>query len=225
MKYCNSCKVNVTGGQPRCPLCQGELEELGGGTVGEEEEVFPVIPTLYRQHHVFFRILIFATVACVVVSLTVNWMIPESGSWSAIVLAAAACLWLTLWIAVQKRKNILKHILWQTFLVSLLSVAWDYFTGWRGWSVDFAVPSICLVAMVSLSVVSRVMKVCVEEYLIYIVLGGLFGIIPLGFLLTGLVKVVYLPMGCVAASVLFLAGILIFQGENIGADLRRRLHL
>lgn len=46
MKYCNSCKVNVTGGQPRCPLCQADLVELDDKT--EEEEVFPVIPTIYR---------------------------------------------------------------------------------------------------------------------------------------------------------------------------------
>ena len=48
MKYCNSCKVNVTGGQPRCPRCQADLVELDDKT--EEEEVFPVIPTIYRQH-------------------------------------------------------------------------------------------------------------------------------------------------------------------------------
>lgn len=223
MKYCNSCKVNVTGGQPRCPLCQADLVELDDKT--EEEEVFPVIPTIYRQHHMLFKTLVFVTVVCVVVSLAVNWMLPESGGWSLIVLGAAVCLWLTLWIAVQKRKNILKHILWQLFLVSVLSILWDYFTGWHGWSLDFVVPGICLVAMLSMTIVSRIMKVCVEEYLIYSVLGCLFGIVPLIFLLTGLVNYVYLPLICVAASIIFLAAIVIYQGENIAADLKRRLHL
>lgn len=118
-----------------------------------------------------------------------------------------------------------QHILWQLFLVSVLSILWDYFTGWHGWSLDFVVPGICLVAMLSMTIVSRVMKVCVEEYLIYSVLGCLFGIVPLIFLLTGLVNYVYLPLICVAASIIFLAAIVIYQGENIAADLKRRLHL
>ena len=86
-------------------------------------------------------------------------------------------------------------------------------------------PGICLVAMLSMTIVSRVMKVCVEEYLIYSVLGCLFGIVPLIFLLTGLVNYVYLPLICVAASIIFLAAIVIYQGENIAADLKRRLPL
>ena len=57
MKYCEQCKVSVTGQRSRCPLCQSVLRDEGE----PYEEVFPVIPTVYNRFQFFFKLLIFAS--------------------------------------------------------------------------------------------------------------------------------------------------------------------
>ena len=58
MKYCEQCKVSVTGQRSRCPLCQSVLRDEGE----PYEEVFPVIPTVYNRFQFFFKLLIFASI-------------------------------------------------------------------------------------------------------------------------------------------------------------------
>ena len=56
-------------------------------------------------------------------------------------------------------------------------------------------------------------------------IGGFFGVIPLLFLLLGWVDAALPSVICVAASLLFLAGLGAFRGESMARELRRRFHL
>ena len=135
MKYCEQCKVSVTGQRSRCPLCQSVLRDEGE----PYEEVFPVIPTVYNRFQFFFKLLIFASAVLGIVSAVINLLLPQSGVWSLFVLGGIGCLWVFLFIAVRKRNNIPKNILWQVAVTILFCLLWDLFTGWHGWSVDYVV--------------------------------------------------------------------------------------
>ena len=45
--------------------------------------------------------------------------------------------WLSLALAVRKRKNIPKGMLYQVALLSIICMIWDFATGWNGWSIDY----------------------------------------------------------------------------------------
>ena len=66
MKCCDKCKIHVAGSRSVCPLCQAVLSDEGEPSPNP----FPTIPTIYRQHNLFFRWLIFASVVAAVVSVT-----------------------------------------------------------------------------------------------------------------------------------------------------------
>lgn len=157
MKYCEQCKVSVTGQRSRCPLCQSVLRDEGE----PYEEVFPVIPTVYNRFQFFFKLLIFASAVLGIVSAVINLLLPQSGVWSLFVLGGIGCLWVFLFIAVRKRNNIPKNILWQVAVTILFCLLWDLFTGWHGWSVDYVVPSICVAAMAALAVTAKVFRLVV----------------------------------------------------------------
>jgi hypothetical protein len=221
MKVCEKCAVSVSGGFEKCPLCQGALV----GDAQDEYEIFPLIPLVINEHSLLFRLLLLGSAAVVIVSLTVNWMLPQRGFWSLFVIMGVACVWIGLLTAIRKRHNILKHLSYQVTIIGALSVLWDIFTGWRGWSVDYVVPIAFASVMTATAILAHILKMPTETYMVYSVLLIFYGIIPVIFVLSGLSTVVYPSLICVAGSLLSLAALLIFEGGNMREELKRRLHL
>lgn len=221
MKTCEKCAVTVAGDAIKCPLCQNALTE----EEQEQDAVFPFIPIVKYEYSLLYRILQLCSAFAVIVSCIVNWMFPKSGLWSLFVVAGVACVWISISIAVRKRHNILKNMAYQVSIISVLSVLWDLFTGWRGWSTDFVIPIAFACAMVATTILARVLKMQVGDYIIYLFLLILYGIIPTAFVLSGLSGIVYPSLICVAGSLLSLAVLLIFEGKNMIEELKRRLHL
>lgn len=220
MKECKKCMVTVSGNFEKCPLCQNKLHGEG-----ENGEVFPRIPIARYEHGLFLKILMLCSVTAAIVTAAVNLMLPESGFWSLFVIAGIACAWLSLTVAVRKRHNILKNITYQATIVSILSVFWDVFTGWRGWSVDFVIPVAFICAMSVTPVLARILKMPTGSYIIYLFLLIVYGIIPAAFVFSGLCNFIYPSMACVVISLISFAALLIFEGKNMTEELKRRLHL
>lgn len=221
MLYCDKCKLDVAGDRKRCPLCHSILDRTGG----ESYETFPAVPTVYEQHGLLFRILIMASIAAGVISAAINLMVPQSGWWSLFVLLGLACLWVSLSFGIRKRRNIMKNTVYQVVVLSLLAVLWDALTGWHGWSIDYVIPIGCIAALAFLGIMARIMKLPVSSYMIYLCIAALFGIVPIVFYLTGCLRVLYPSIICVAASVLSLSALIVFEGGNMRDELRRRLHI
>lgn len=49
--------------------------------------------------------------------------------------------WILTTVGYKKRRNLLKNALWQLILISAGLIIWDFATGWRGWSLDIALPA------------------------------------------------------------------------------------
>jgi len=94
-----------------------------------------------------------------------------------------------------------------------------------GWSLDYAIPILCIVAMLVMYITAKVMRLSAGNYISYFLLGGLFGIVPILFILFDLVNVDLPSIISVAASIIFLSAIIIFQGHNIKAELQKRMHI
>ncbi len=222
MKYCQKCKVFVAGEREFCPLCQQKMTVEEGLSV---QEVFPEVPLLYKKHSLFFRILIFASIFAAVLSVFLNLVISTEIWWSVFVVAGLVCTWISVAVAINKRRNIPKNVVYQVVVLSLLCIWWDYFTGWRGWSINFVLPILCLAAMFTLAIISRVLSIQLEDYLIHLIVSMIFGIIPLIFLLNGAVTITLPSLICVAGSLLSIIGLVVFAGDRMYTELKRRLHL
>jgi len=221
MKICEKCVVSVSGRFEKCPLCRHTLI----GENQDEYETFPFVPLIKHKHSLLLRLLQLCSATVVIVSLIINWMLPQSGFWSLFVIAGVACLWLSLVIIIRKQHNVLKHLSYQVTVVSVLSVLWDIFTGWYGWSVDFVIPIVFVSAMSATAILAHIVKIQTETYIIYSFLLMLYGIVPAVFVLSGLSTIIYPSLICVAGSLLSFAALFIFEGRNMAAELKRRLHL
>lgn len=225
MRYCPRCKVFVDGDRKRCPLCENKLiEKENPPEIKGEGDFLPKVPDNSGIYNLCIKIFLLITVIAIVASIAVNYFFRHRGWWSLFVAAALGCIWASAGIAIRKRKNILKNVLWQMIAISVICMVWDKMTGWRGWSVSFVLPITYMTAMLVLVILNKVMRLRAEDYMIYSLMGSLFGLIPLIFLIFGDLKYRVPSVLCVSASVVFVAVLAIFQGSHMVNELKRRSH-
>lgn len=221
MKYCRHCKVYIREGRNRCTLCENVLEEeLKGGS----EDVFPEVPPFFESH-LALRIMIFISIVAVVASFGINMIFPSNINWPILFMFAVISIWVGLIIIVRKKYHISKKIVWQVIIISILAIFWDYKTGWRGWSLDYVISIACVSAMIIMYVTAKIMNLSIREYITYALLDGIFGIIPVLFIIFDLAKVVYPSIISIGFSIISLSAIFIFQGEEIKAEIDKRMHI
>jgi len=218
---CEKCGVRVTGSPPCCPLCQGPLAGEPDGT----GDVYPDIPFAGKPHQLLFRLLVLGTVTAAVACIVILFCLPEHSAAALSGLAGLASGWLTVGIAVKKRSKPLKAVFWQVCLLSLLALAWDHGTGWRGWSLDYVLPVLYLCTMLAMAVTARLLHLSSSDYLLYLFLNILLGLVPLALLRYGVLRVVYPAVACAAVSLVLLAALILFEGPALKSELLRRLHL
>lgn len=222
MQYCNYCRVYIRGNTRKCQLCGNILTADSRGD--KQQEIYPRIPPAYERH-LAIRIMLFISIAAIVVNFAVYIMFPISIKWPVFVVFGLLSMWISLIMVIRKRHNIPKNIMWQVTIVLVLSIFWDWKTGWRGWSLDYVTPIVCIAAMLVMYVTAKIMKLSIRDYIIYSLIDGLFGIIPILFILLNWVNVYYPSIICVGTSIIFLSAIFIFQGENIKIELDKRMHI
>jgi hypothetical protein len=220
MKFCNSCNVSVVGKRKICPLCQ---ERLAGDKA--QEEVFPKISFIYKEHSSFFRIMLLVSIITATVSVAVNILLPGRGAWSLFVLGGLGSVWASLINLINQRKNIPKNIVYQVMTISVITLIWDFLTGWKGWSINYVIPLVCVFAMISMAIISKIRKLYTEDYILYIIIDGLFGIVPIIFIIFGFSDVLYPSIICISTSIISLSTIIIFENKSLKAEIKRRLHV
>jgi hypothetical protein len=218
MLYCENCNVSITSNHEKCPLCQGDA-------VGEPSKTntFPIIKEKRHLINLILKISALITIVTSAISVLIN--LGFGGSWSLYVIAGFITGWIVIWITVKMHGNITKNTIWLTIIISILSIIWDISTGYRGWSIDYVVPIICCFAMVEMFIVANIMKLRIEDYIVYLIIDIIFGIVPLVFFLLGIVKNIYPSLICVAGSIISLAILIIFEGKALKAEIVRRIHL
>lgn len=221
MLYCDRCAVKVAGKRSRCPLCGMPLSAHGEPA----PEVFPSLAARQEKRNFILKLVIFISIAGAVICSAVNFLLPQTGVWAPFVIIGVVCMWVDVALSIRKLGNIYKSILWQAVILAVLAVIWDLITHWRGWSADFAIPILFSAALVSMSVIAQIQRLHVEDYLVYLLIDLMFGIIPIILLLTGLVTIALPTIICVALSLIYLAALFVFDGKNILLEIRKRMHI
>ena len=162
MKYCNSCNVSVVGKRKQCPLCQ---DRLTGDKF--QEEVFPRIAFIYREHSSYFKVMLLISIITATLAVAVNILMPDGGAWSLFVLGGLASVWASIITLINQRKNIPKNIVYQVITISITVLIWDLIIGWKGWSINYVIPLACVFAMISMAIISRIRKLYIEDYILY----------------------------------------------------------
>lgn len=211
----------MLGSHTVCPLCQLELEP---DEKGAEEDLFPHLKELYKRN-LLFKIITFISLLLVITSVFMGMWLGGNHSWVYIIIAAVGCFWIVFYIAFRKRKNVEKAILYTEVLIAIICRSWDYAMGNRGWSMDFVIPILGIVVLVVLFMISRLMHPKDDDDMIYLIIGGLLGLVPLLFYWLHLVHIALPSLLCAAVSLIYFTAVVVFQGDRMIGELERRMHV
>ena len=221
MKWCEKCKVKIIGSKNYCPLCQNEL--IGRGQV--DEDIFPTSYKGNKERHMIMKIVSFMMTLVGILSVFLNILFTTEIWWALIVVVTLICIRISLNIAMAKHKNILKYLLHQSLIIIVLALFIDYVTGGHGWAVTFVLPMIFTLAMILMYLLSKILHLQAGEYMIYLLLDALFGIIPIVFLVTNSVRTPIPSLVCIMISMISVTALIIFEGSAMYSELKRRLHI
>lgn len=219
MKHCDKCNIDVRGEFERCPLCQHTL--TGEGTPAE----FPKVQSLYEKYESIFKLAILVTSALAIISIAVNFLIPQSGKWSIFVVFGVICSWITAYICIKKWKVLSQNITTEAVIISILCVIWDAFTGWHGWSVDYVIPIIFSCALLGLFIMTKILKIRMPDYVFSFVICILFGLVPFILCITGITRILIPSAICVALSVLSFITLILYDGRELLLTLSKKFHI
>jgi len=219
MLYCEKCGVYLSGSMERCPLCQGAV------TGQPEEDAYPPLPETARPYGLTVRLAGLLTAAALTVCAAVNYCFPEGGWWFLFVAAGLGSAWLLTGVALWKRRNPMKAIAWLLAVVPALVLAWDWRTGFMGWSINFVLPCFIPCMQLAAAGAARILRLRPADYLLYLgicILAGFFPLIPL---FCGALWMIYPSVVCAGISAISLSALLLFRGPALKAEIIRRGHL
>lgn len=222
MKYCKKCKVFVAGTREKCPLCENSIEN---NDEIKSEDKFPSIKGKSSFLKFIWKLFILITVVIAVLSIIINFQVPHKSFWARFVVVGIFSLWVCLFIALKKYKNILKCLLYETIAVTVFIIFWDYYTGWFGWSINFVMPIIFSLVIFTMGLLSKVLKIDAEEHIVYLVSLVIFGMIPGVLLLTKKVAVELPSMICTGISCITFSFVVLFEGKKMWQEFIKRLHI
>ena len=86
-------------------------------------------------------------------------------------------------------------------------------------------PIVCCFAMLEMAIVANIQRLNIEDYIGYLIIDIIFGIVPLILLVFKVVNIVYPSIVCVLASIVSLTALILFEGKALKAEIVRRIHL
>lgn len=200
------------------------LKDLGV-TSQVQDTMLPEKAKNHRSPMTFYKLFSFLCLAIVVISTVVDFSLTPDIHWTLWVAGGVASMWLALTIGFFKRNNLLKNAMWQLLVITIGCIIWDVVTGWRAWSVNFALPGVSVLAELTMLTISRLQSHSPREYMIYYVMAAGYGIIlPLILLLTGVVTITFVSVICIGVSFLFLMALIIFRWAEFKEEMHKKFH-
>lgn len=221
MKTCNRCQVQVLDDTKICPLCKSVLADDDGV---KGESTYPDIEVNIRSFTIFKRIILFLSIVAGIVSILVNYFWYTGVLWSLITTAAIMYFWAAVIFAVKNHANLASKILVQAISASALLVVIDYVIGYTGWAVNYVVPNILSLANIATLIIIIVNRMDWHDYVIYQIMIGLLGFVPVILYAVGVIHYPIIPIICAGISLASLAGTFIFGEKTVKSELKRRFH-
>ncbi len=221
---CPNCGCTIRGYKARCPLDNEPLQLSVDARSDRARDVFPATE-LKTNTRLLTRLFAFISVAAMIISLMLYYTLELPLNLPIMTLFGIISTWSSVGAVVLRRRHVSKIITWQVTILSLLMLAWDWMLGWQGWSLNYSIPIVLLAAQATLYILAEALHMESGDYIVYLLLCGLLGLVPLLFLIFGWVSVKLPSVICVGVSFLMIVGTFIFQGGNIKHELSKRLHI
>ena len=220
MSRCKQCNVEILDETERCPLCHSVLEK----TV-EVENMYPNVRTMTRRLALLSRIYLFVAILVEALLIYLNALSDSEMFWSAIPGLAMLYGYLVLRYAILGKSGYKGKIIVLTLIAILMVVAIDFVVGYRGWSVNYALPSAILLEDAGILILMCINRRNWQSYMMWQIFMILCSVVPLVLYAVGIVTAPLLALLAFALSAALFLGTLIIGDRRARTELRRRFHV
>ena len=220
MSRCKQCNVEILDETERCPLCHSVLEK----TV-EVENMYPNVRTMTRRLALLSRIYLFVAILVEALLIYLNVLSDSEMFWSAIPGLATLYGYLVLRYAILGKSGYKGKIIVLTLIAILMVVAIDFVVGYRGWSVNYALPSAILLVDAGILILMCINRRNWQSYMMWQIFMILCSVVPLVLYAVGIVTAPLLALLAFAFSTALFLGTLIIGDRRARTELRRRFHV
>ena len=220
MSRCKQCNVEILDETERCPLCHSVLEK----TV-EVENMYPNVRTMTRRLALLSRIYLFVAILVEALLIYLNVLSDSEMFWSAIPGLAMLYGYLVLRYAILGKSGYKGKIIVLTLIAILMVVALDFVVGYRGWSVNYALPSAILLVDAGILILMCINRRNWQSYMMWQIFMILCSVVPLVLYAVGIVTAPLLALLAFAFSAALFLGTLIIGDRRARTELRRRFHV
>ena len=220
MSRCKQCNVEILDETERCPLCHSVLEK----TV-EVENMYPNVRTMTRRLALLSRIYLFVAILVEARLIYMNVLSDSEMFWSAIPGLAMLYGYLVLRYAILGKSGYKGKIIVLTLIAILMVVAIDFVVGYRGWSVNYALPSAILLVDAGILILMCINRRNWQSYMMWQIFMILCSVVPLVLYAVGIVTAPILAVLAFAFSAALFLGTLIIGDRRARTELRRRFHV
>ena len=204
MSRCKQCNVEILDETERCPLCHSVLEK----TV-EVENMYPNVRTMTRRLALLSRIYLFVAILVEALLIYLNVLSDSEMFWSAIPGLAMLYGYLVLRYAILGKSGYKGKIIVLTLIAILMVVAIDFVVGYRGWSVNYALPSAILLVDAGILILMCINRRNWQSYMMWQIFMILCSVVPLVLYAVGIVTAPILALLAFAFSTALFLGTLI----------------
>ena len=220
MSRCKQCNVEILDETERCPLCHSVLEK----TV-EVENMYPNVRTMTRRLALLSRIYLFVAILVEALLIYLNVLSDSEMFWSAIPGLAMLYGYLVLRYAILGKSGYKGKIIVLTLIAILMVVAIDFVVGYRGWSVNYALPSAILLVDAGILILMCINRRNWQSYMMWQIFMILCSVVPLVLYAVGIVTAPLFALLAFASSAALFLGTLIIGDRRARTELRRRFHV
>ena len=220
MSRCKQCNVEILDETERCPLCHSVLEK----TV-EVENMYPNVRMITRRLALLSRIYLFVVILVEALLIYLNVLSDSEMFWSAIPGLAMLYGYLVRRYAILGKSGYKGKTIVLTLIAILMVVAIDFVVGYRGWSVNYALPSAILLVDVGILILMCINRRNWQSYMMWQIFMILCSVVPLVLYAVGIVTAPILAVLAFAFSAALFLGTLIIGDRRARTELRRRFHV
>lgn len=171
------------------------------------------------------KILIGVSIGIAVILLLINKLTTPSIPWAALANSGILYSWVVVIYSIKKNVNIAGHVLLQTIAISMLTVYIDYKLGFKGWSINIAIPIMIIIANITMLVLTIVSYKKYIKYAIYQLIIVLFSMLPIVLMTENMVEEKTISMIASGISILNFLLCLMLCAKDMKEAIIRKFHM
>ncbi len=231
MNRCPNCNVILYHHPQVCPLCHSVTEE----TDPEQSEHFAQLfgePAPYpnargrnKLLRFILKLVLFVFVVAEVIMIVINYYTAVTYPWSVITGFSFLYIYLFLVYWISHDSGFAAKVGLQMLITMVFLYEIDAFNGMRGWSLQWAIPSIILLGDGLVFLLMLLNRSRWQSYLLLLLLLGICSLVIMILFTVGKIHNVVLPLISLLVTSLYFFGTLLCGWKSAGRELSRRFHI